>query len=231
MLAITSLAIYICLTGAAIVAFWIIGSLRFTGQIETPRYAVVTKNSEYEVREYEPYIVAKAEVPGPYASALNRGFRIIADYIFGNNMRAGYAIMQGNENDLQVGSQQSKGSEKIAMTAPVISEKAGLNVHGSYSISFVMPSKYSMDTLPVPRDARVKIDRVERRKAAAITFSGYATDKRVQEKCDKFRRMLERDGIRSSPKCKVAQYNPPWTFPLMRHNELIIDLQEEIGKN
>ena len=231
MLAITSLAIYICLTGTAVVAFWIIGSFRFTGQIETPRYAVITKNREYEVREYEPYIVAKAEVPGPYASALNRGFRIIADYIFGNNMRAGYAIMQGNENDLQVGSQQSKGSEKIAMTAPVISEKAGLNVHGSYSISFVMPSKYSMDTLPVPRDARVKIDTVERRKVAVINFSGYATDRRTQEKCDKFRRMLERDGIRRSPKCKVAQYNPPWTFPLMRHNELIIDLKEEIGKN
>lgn len=96
-------------------------------------------------------------------------------------------------------------------------------------ISFVMPSKSTLETLPVPRDARVKISQVKRYTTAIIKFSGYATEKRVFHNHQLLRQMLTRDNIKAKPGYKVAQYDPPFAFPLIKKNEIIIDLQDVNG--
>lgn len=230
MIEISSWIIAPCLTGGIIVSVWILGSTRLDRSIETPQYKILEIKKGYEIREYQSYVVAKTETDGSYAKSTTHGFRIIADYIFGNNMSRSSRIVQGTAS---MGSQEESEpvpSEKIPMTAPVISERiAGVVKDGKYIVSFVMPSKYSMETLPVPRDGRIEISRVEKHLAAAIVFSGYASEKRVQSKRQELRSALDRDNIRAKPGFKVAQYNPPSTFPLMRRNEVIIDLLDDAG--
>ncbi len=226
---ITVLVIPTCLTGGVLIALWIFGSRRFIRGIETPKYSVLDRKSGYEIREYEPYIVARTDVHGSFGGSLNQGFRIIADYIFGNNVSIRSAIMQETSSSRSQESSEIKG-EKIPMTAPVISEKIhSLDMQGKYSISFVMPSGYSLETIPAPRDGRVEIMEAKRHFAAVLAFSGYATEKRVLRKRRLLREMLTRDEIKTKHGYKVAQYNPPWTFPLMRRNEVIIELQDEFG--
>ena len=222
---ITNIVILACFIGGAI-ALWVIGSLRFTAVVERPKYSVLDKKSGYEIREYEPYIVARTDVFGSFNRSLNGGFGIIANYIFGNNVSRRSEITKESSHARN----QQIENEKIPMAAPVISEKAtGLEMQGRYMISFVMPSKYTLETLPVPNDARVKISQVRRHVAAAIKFSGYATEKMVFHSRQLLRQMLTRDNIKTKPGYKVAQYDPPFTFPLMKKNEGIIDLQYEDG--
>ncbi|HZW54792.1 MAG TPA: heme-binding protein [Nitrososphaerales archaeon] len=161
---------------------------------------------------------------------MNRGFRIIADYIFGNNARVGSSQLQGvvssigNLETIEAGGEGA--SEKIAMTAPVLSEKRDANdsEKDRYNISFVMPSKYSIEALPVPRDERVRLREVKKRISAAVRFSGYATEDQVQTKYRQLRQMLAEDEVSVHPGYQVAQYNPPWTPPFMRRNEVLIDV-------
>ena len=223
MSAITNGVILTCIIGGAI-ALWVVGSFRFTAGIERPKYSVLDKKSGYEIREYEPYIVAKTDVFGSFNRSLNGGFGIIADYIFGNNVSRRSKIMQ----EASFSWNKEIANEKIPMTAPVISEKhTGLAMQGRYMISFVMPSKYTLETLPVPRDARVKILQVKRHIAAVTKFSGYATEKRILHSRQLLRQMLVRDRIKTKPGYKVAQYDPPFTFPLIKKNEVIIDLLDD----
>jgi hypothetical protein len=104
--------------------------------VETPDYTVSSKSGNLEIREYGPTIVAEATVEGERDQAIQRGFRIIADYIFGNNLSSTKVAMTAPVI------QQS--SEKIAMTAPVIQQAKGT----SWNVRFVMPSKYTIETLP-----------------------------------------------------------------------------------
>lgn len=225
MSAITVVVTFVCLAGGAI-ALWIVGSLRFTNGVERPKYSVLQKKGGYEIREYDPYIVAKTSMFGSFGRSLNQGFGIIANYIFGNNVRARSAMTE----EVSPGSSPEITNEKIPMTAPVLSEKrTDLEIQGKYVISFVMPSKYTLGTLPVPRDNRVELSLVKRHIAAAIKFSGYATERRVLNIRQQLIQMLARDGIEAKPGYKVAQYDPPFTFPLMKKNEGIIDLQYEDG--
>ena len=214
-----------CLTVGAI-ALWIVVSLRFKSGVESPRYSVLGKKSGYEIREYDPYIVAKTDIYGSFSRSLNRGFGIIAEYIFGNNVSTRSDVTK----EASLADRPEITSEQIPMTAPVLSEKeTDLEMQGRYVISFVMPSKYDLDTLPVPRDARVELSPVKRHVAAAIKFSGYATEKRVLHNLQQLRQMLTLDRIEATPRYRVAQYDPPFTFPLMKKNEVIVDLQDEFG--
>jgi hypothetical protein len=218
-----------CLTGAIIVGSWVVGSMKLGRSIEAPEYRVLQKNKGYEIREYQHYIIAMTEVGGSYNESTINGFRVIAGYIFGNNVSRSSTIVQevtslGNKED------SVNTSERIPMTAPVISER----IHGGekgarYVVSFVMPSRYTLETLPMPRDPRVVINQVNKHHAAAIAFSGYTSERRVQGKRQQLRRALDKDNIRAKPGFKVAQYNPPWTFPWLRRNEVIVDLQDDSG--
>jgi hypothetical protein len=108
--------------------------------IESPRYRVVQKDNKFEIREYDDYILAEVEIDGNFSSALQKGFRILAGYIFGDNTSKTHISMTVPVT------QQAAGSEKIEMTAPVTSSP--IEEGKKYKIAFTMPSKYTMETLP-----------------------------------------------------------------------------------
>jgi SOUL heme-binding protein len=198
------------------VALWAIGSYLVIARIEEPAYTVVEKKDGYEIRQYQPYIMAKTTVTGNYAEATNKGFRIIADYIFGNNTKKESIAMTTPVLESEAG------SEKIAMTTPVL-ESAGEN--NERTIAFVLPSKYTMDTLPAPNNNAVTFMEVPARKVAALRFSWYANESRMETKKELLKSYLKRDSVIASGAAETARYNPPLSMPLLLRNEVLIPIE------
>ena len=187
-----------------------------TKGIETPQYEVVRQADGYEIREYRPQIRAEVTVSGAYDEAINTGFRKVADYIFGNNTSSAKVSMTA-----PVLSEAGSGdSRKIAMTAPVV--HGGDAAGETHTIAFVMPGEYTMDTLPQPNNAEVTLREIPSQRFAVLGFRGYATERRVGKKTARLEEALKRDGVAVSGEPAVAQYDPPWTPPYMRENEIWI---------
>jgi hypothetical protein len=203
---------------AVLLGGWIVAGYLPTKGIETPKYELVTKAKGYEVRAYAPHIIAEVEVSGSYGESLNQGFRKVADYIFGNNTAKDSIAMTA-----PVLHEKQSASEKIAMTAPVLHEKAGEK--DSYKLAFVMPSKYTMETLPKPNNAEVTLRAIPEKKFAVRSFGGYATQAKVERETKKLLDALKTNNITPSSGPSTAQYNPPWTPPFMRHNEVMVEVK------
>ena len=109
------------------------------------------------------------------------------------------------------------------MTAPVSEEKAG---PGRFRISFVMPSSYTLDTLPTPLDPRITFRQVPGHRAAAFTFTGWLVDERkALEKTRLLKEWLAKNGLKARSGFEVAQYNSPWIPGPLRHNEIIVEIE------
>lgn len=199
-----------------VLAVWsVYGYLSVRG-IEKPSYTVRMKADGYEIRVYEPYIVAETVVAGNMDAALEEGFRRIAGYIFGGNTTQESIAMT-----VPVGERAST-SENIAMTVPVLS---GGDARERV-ISFVMPKKYTLDTLPIPRDGRVTLRSVPSRTVAALSFSWSTSAKTVTLKKAELAALLARDGVATAGEEEVAFYNPPGTPPFMLHSEILIPISK-----
>ena len=199
----------------AALALWTIGSYLAIRNIEEPSYTVLERRVGYEIRQYDSYIVAETEITGTYEEALGGGFRLIADYIFGNNTSKTSISMTAPVLETT--------SEKIAMTVPVattVGESLTRNV------SFVLPSKYTLDTLPTPNNPQVTLRAVPATTVAALRFTWYATESRVAAKKALLEELITTDGYIISAPAQVAQYNPPLSMPLTRRNEILIPITD-----
>lgn len=184
--------------------------------IENPRYQVISRDNKFEIREYEDYLVAEVEIDDDYDHALGKGFRILADYIFGNNKRKTHIPMTAPVTETSV-----KQSERINMTSPV---SAFATEEGKYRISFMMPSKYDMDNLPQPNNKEILINKVEAYKAAVIRFSGFLNKKLANKKQDELTVWLNKNNMDPKSAFIYAQYNPPWIPGPFRKNEIIVKI-------
>ncbi len=187
----------------------------FSSRVEHTEYSVLETKKEYEVRLYPAHIVAQTVVTGSYKEALNKGFTIVAGYIFGGNTKKESIAMTAPVVE------KSSASESIAMTAPVIASIEG----ESHIIAFGMPRSYTLDTLPTPTDSRVQIVTIPEKKMAVIRFAWLRTDARVQAKKQKLLMALERDGVTILGEPQYAGYNAPWTPPWMTRNEVLVEIK------
>lgn len=180
-------------------------------RIEQPPYTRIEERNGYEIREYEPYTVAYVYADGEMMEALNEAFSILAGYIFGNNdMRQEIAM---------TAPVSAERSTYIGMTAPVLAEQ---QTESRYKVSFVMPRKFSAETLPRPRDPRVMFQDVPRERVAALSFRGFYNEKRIKEKEKLLATKLERDQVVAIGEPRFAGYNSPFAMPLLIHNEIIV---------
>jgi hypothetical protein len=186
--------------------------------VEQPAYKVLASSGDIEIREYGPMIVAEANVKGERQVAMSGGFRIIADYIFGNNISSTEVAMTSPVTQ--------QASEKIAMTAPVIAQPNAQSDDNMWKVRFIMPSEYTMETLPAPANPAVSLIEIPTRRVAAITFSGRGGDSAVIENETKLNGYLAANNLTPASLPTYASYDPPWTPPFMRRNEVLIDLQE-----
>jgi hypothetical protein len=168
---------------------------------EEPKFNTLEKSGDFELRQYEPIIVAETFVIGTLDQASSAGFRLIASYIFGNNK-----------------SRTGVSEEKIAMTRPVTIEHFG----DTWRVYLIMPASYTINTLPYPKDTRVSLREIEAQKKAVITFSGFTGEGKVNEKTDTLLEWMKSHQLEATSTAKLARYNPPWTLPFMRRNEILI---------
>lgn len=113
-------------------------------------------------------------------------------------------------------------SEKIAMTAPVMDT---ISETGAHTVAFTMPKQYTLETLPRPLESKIRLRQIPATKKAVLRYSGYATPKIVEKKKQILREYLVRDGYTPASPALSAQYNPPLSFPFLRRNEILIDIE------
>jgi len=185
--------------------------------VEKPEYDVLKKSDDYEIRQYPECIVAQVKIPATQDEPMSAGFRPLADYIFGNNVSTKKIAMTSPVT------QEVAPSEKIAMTSPVVQETASAATDSEYHlVQFIMPAEYTLDTLPTPKNPEVTLALKEARTYAVLRFSGRGNDEQMRTREKELREFLLRDGVAALGTVQYARYDPPWTLPPMRRNEVMI---------
>ncbi len=165
--------------------------------IEMPKYRVVKKLGEVEIREYPSLILAQTSLKkSDYDQEGSNGFRTVAGYIFGGN----------------------QSQQKIAMTAPVI-----MKMGDSASMSFVMPSEYNMQDLPTPSNNQVKLIQENSKILAVIRFGGYSSSDKIKKYADQLYSELKLNNLETRGELLFMGYNAPWDVT-NRRNEVAIEL-------
>jgi len=182
-------------------------------QVEQAPYTVAEQHGSIEIRDYAASIVAEARERGEREAAINAGFRTIADYIFGNNLAP---------RDTAPGAAQAQQqSATIAMTAPVTQQAAA---DASWRVRFVMPARYTLASLPTPRNPAVQLLAVPARRCAVIRFAGRAGAASLEQHTQELQDFLATRHLVAQAPPIYAFYNPPWTLPFLRRNEILIEI-------
>jgi hypothetical protein len=183
--------------------------------IEKAKYTVLEKEDNFEIRRYDPQIVAETFVEGELEEVGNEGFRRLYDYISGDNKKK-----QSISMTAPVGQEAS--SEKIAMTAPVSQEKKD----NQWRITFLMPAEYTLETLPEPLDERVKLRKEPGRLMAAVRYSGTWSQKGYEENKALLEKYIRRRGLTTAGAVVWARYDPPFMPWFLRRNEVLIPVEK-----
>jgi hypothetical protein len=194
--------------------------------IEEPTYDTIVSQAPFELRHYASTLIAQAVVNGDMDAASSKGFRLIADYIFGNNLAAdtGQAAKIAMTAPVTMAPQ----SAKIAMTAPVTIEpqSGDTSLAGAHTwrIHFVMPRRYTMANIPKPNNSAVTLHELPRQYMVVHRYSGFNTVARVQEKTKETLAWAKQQSLQVIGTPQLSRYDPPWTLPLFRRNEIMVEV-------
>jgi effector-binding domain-containing protein len=197
--------------------------------VEEAKYTVLEKEGNFEVRQYEPCVVAETIVEADFDRAGNIAFRRLYDYISGYNRKRESIAMTAPVSQ-QTGSEkiamtapvsQQAGSEKIAMTAPVSQQRS----EDKWAISFMMPAQHTMQTLPEPMDPAVVLREIPARKMAAVRYSGTWGRARYEQNKARLEAFIRDRGMNIVGEPIFARYNPPFLPFFLRRNEVLIPVE------
>ena len=189
--------------------------------IEEPKYEVLTSQAPFELRHYAPTLIAQTIVEGDMDAASNKGFRLIADFIFGNNLAAGSE--QAAKIAMTAPVTVEPQSSKIAMTAPVTIEPQSGSAQ-QWRVHFVMPSQYTLATIPKPKNSSVTLHELPSKHFVVHRYSGFNTEARVQEKTDEALAWAKQQSLKAVGTPQLSRYDPPWTLPMFRRNEIMVEV-------
>lgn len=184
---------------------WILGALlvmglvRQAGAVEEAVYSLVSRDGRFEVRDYAAMILAETLVEGDRASAGNRGFDPLFNYISGEN----------------------RTRHEIPMTAPVFQSPTGQQ----WAVAFVMPADAKREGWPEPENPSVRLQEIPARRMAVVRYSGFWSDKRYVEHESMLRAWMAAQGLEPAGDAVWARYNPPFTPWFLRRNEVMIPVR------
>lgn len=181
---------------------------------EEPPHQTLVKEGKFELRQYEPTLVAEVEITGDMRRAGNSGFRPLADFIFGNNTARSKIEMTAPVTRVK--------SEKIEMTAPVTRTMTDSD---AWTVAFVMPSEWTMETLPVPTNPDITIREVPGELMATIQFSGISREQTFETKQIALETWIADQGFEIIGPPRYAGYDAPWVPGPFRRNEVMIPVQ------
>lgn len=211
------------LSGAAWLGAALLGCVAMTAPAraaEQPPHTVVVEDGAFQIRDYAAMTLAEVEVSGGMAAAGNAGFRPLAGYIFGDNR-----ARDGSPADIAMTAPvvQTR-SQQIAMTAPVTQS---MNDQGAWRVAFVMPPQWTLETLPVPENARVTLREEPARRMATIRFSGGPDAARFEAREVELRAWLAANDYAVTGEPLYARYDPPWIPTFFRHNEVMLEIAQD----
>lgn len=181
--------------------------------IEEAKYTVVLKEQNFEVREYEPSILAETIVDGAFDNAGNKAFSRLFKYISGNNKSR-------QKIEMTAPVAQKAESDKIDMTSPIAQQEAD----GGWAVSFMMPSSFSLETLPEPKDPKVILRQVPARHIAAVRYSGFWSEKGYIHNRAKLEAWINKNRFSVVGEPIWARYNPPFMPWFLRRNEILVPI-------
>lgn len=180
-------------------------------KVPEPKYQIIKTENDIEIRQYPPLIVAQVQVKGERYAAINAGFKILADYIFGGNH---------SEQKISMTAPVTQETIKISMTAPVSQQRMG----EYWNIRFVMPEKYDLNTIPKPNNKSITLLEVPAKKYVVIRFSGRNSQGNLSEHEKILNNFILKHHLKELNPPIYAFYNPPWILPFLRRNEIMIEV-------
>lgn len=182
--------------------------------IEEPAYTVETTVGGIEIRRYAPYLVAEVLHPGPRERADGEAFRLLFAYISGAN---------NGERKIEMTAPVTREEKpaKIEMTAPVTNE----SVEGGFLVHFVLPRRFTLETVPQPTDERVRVREIPAQRLAVVRFSGRWTQSNYETHLAALRTAIGEAGLRTTGEPVLSRYDSPFTLPFMRRNEIWLRLE------
>ena len=190
-----TILLVVILIAFAFVQLYFINAQR---NIETYPYVIIKKHKQFEIRSYESTLFTSVILSTKgYKNSSSKGFSILAGYIFGNNER----------------------NEKIAMTSPV-----SMSLEDSITMMFMVPRKFNKDMLPKPNQSGIEFKEEPAKTVAAIRFSGWANDTKIEKYKQNLKAALDDEGIKYSNRFYFFGYNAPYEV-FNRKNEVIVELQ------
>ena len=205
------------------------------GGYEEAGYHGVDTNGAIEIRDYEELVVVETVVKTNYDDAGNKAFRRLFKYISGNNVSkrkiamttpviADQAItapeqVMGDTANTKFDANST--GEKIAMTTPVMNEAAA---NGGWRYRFVLPASFTIDSAPLPKDPKVKLAVLPERKVAVLRYSGSWGEESMLKKAEELKAWISENNYSATSNPRIASYDPPWTIPSLRRNEIMIDI-------
>jgi effector-binding domain-containing protein len=203
----------------ALIIFIVVGGWsKMAMALEEPKYEILKESDDIQIRQYEPYLVAETVITGDFEDAGNMAFSRLFGYIDGENIRQESIEMTAPVTQEQ---SQSEGQE-IEMTAPV-QQVSGDS--GKFAVSFVMPSRFTLETLPKPKDERVILREIPAKKVAVIEYSGTWSEDNYKEHEALLYQYLEENNYKIISDPMWARYDAPFVPWFMRRNEIMVEIK------
>jgi hypothetical protein len=185
--------------------------------VEEARYDVLMAEDNYELRLYEPMVIAETYVEGDFDEAGNRAFRRLFGYISGDNTSS-------SEIDMTAPVIANRGGagngEKIDMTVPVLEQKS----EQGWRYMFVLPASYTIQTAPEPLSEDVILFSQPQNRVAVVRYSGSSNENAIEQKTIQLKQWIAANDLTPVSEPRWAGYNPPWTLPFLRRNEVMMDV-------
>ncbi|NTV03021.1 MAG: heme-binding protein [Chlorobiaceae bacterium] len=177
-----------------------------------PPYELLKQDGPFEVRRYGPMVIAETILDDEsYGAASGKGFNRLAGYIFGRNRSKSSISMTAPVL-------QERRGEKISMTAPVLQQRN----KGGWTMAFVLPEGFTLASAPEPLDPEVKLRELPPATVAVVSYPGLHSSANLEKYARQLRAWLEKQGYHAISEPKLASYDPPWTIPFLRRNEVQI---------
>lgn len=180
--------------------------------IEEAKYAVLLKEDDFEIRQYQPFIVAETNVNDKFEDAGSTAFKRLFNYISGDNQA---------QQEIAMTAPVSQTSQKIDMTVPVAQQKSG----DSWVVSFMMPASFTLETLPKPNDPLVNLQQAPTQLLASVQYSGFWSESNYLENKANLETWITNKGYKQIGEPIWARYNAPFTPWFLRRNEVLIAIE------
>ena len=181
---------------------------------EEALYATLYSDGDYQIRLYEPLIIAQTPEEGSYRQATRTGYQRLTNYVSGDNLARQMIMGSNPQND-------TLASSKIELTTPYYQEF----INGVWLTSVALPEQYTLATLPRPSDEFITFNTLPRIKTAVLSFQGFKSERLINQKADQLSQWIKQENLTATSAARSAVFDSPMTLPGLSRHEIHISIR------